>query len=366
MASENYIECKRLLKSFKKKDYWKYFSSADTFLFYLGKKKSLFTFVEQFYNDSFGCQLFFNNKGFNYVHDILSTSKENLITICDCDSICAIFAPKSDLKDEEIAYLKKNKIKIMENDNLLIYRFEAGLKERIANVKEIEILLTNLYYLNSIIPQEFNDIIEAFKKNDSVVCFMDEKRLEYSVIYRPLPYLECKIKKEKPNIQFVEEFKNSTYLNDECFFSASYLPVIIKDKNIRPLIISFYYTKSNRNYFKYLITTPNEYKNCIFGILYDVFTDVGMPYKIIFNNRYFHAIVENTLNELNIENYFERETYVMDNEVSEVLEKIGIDNNTPLDEEITKSTLDSLFDTINEFETTNDEIIDITDEHFVS
>ena len=35
MASENYIECKRLLKSFKKKDYWKYFSSADTFLFYL-------------------------------------------------------------------------------------------------------------------------------------------------------------------------------------------------------------------------------------------------------------------------------------------------------------------------------------------
>ena len=56
----------------------------------------------------------------------------------------------------------------------------------------------------------------------------------------------------------------------------------------------------------------------------------------------------------------------MDNEVSEVLEKIGIDNNTPLDEEITKSTLDSLFDTINEFETTNDEIIDITDEHFVS
>ena len=102
------------MKTFIKKNYWQTFTSADLFYIAEMRKKYLFTFVEQFFGDSFGCQLFFNANGFNYVHDILTTSNENSVSILDCDSICAAFISKSDLK-----YQIKTNIKILNITKIL-------------------------------------------------------------------------------------------------------------------------------------------------------------------------------------------------------------------------------------------------------
>ena len=53
---------------------------------------------------------------------------------------------------------------------------------------------------------------------------MDEKRLEYSVIYRPLPYLECKIKKEKPNYTNIYIRPPQTLDNWIGMLKVQYLP----------------------------------------------------------------------------------------------------------------------------------------------
>lgn len=367
MKKEQYLLCRKIMKDFIKKEYWTVFSSADIFYVSEGKNKVLFTFVEQFFEDSFGCQLFFNYKGLNYVHDVLTAESPDVVTIYDCDSICAIFVDKCNLKEEEIKFLKDNKIKIMQEKNLFFYRFEQGYKQRLCNDKEIKIYLTYLELISSIISNEYNDIIEAFENTYATVIIMDKQNFEYSIIYRPLPYLETIPRAMKANVEFADEFKNGTYINDDSYFFTSYVPVVVKETNIRPLIIYCYFPKLNRHYFKYLINEPKEYKNLLFGILYDVFTEIGVPVKMIFNNRDIYSLLRKTLDLLNIDNVFLREDYKTDSNVNDFLTKIYQSNQDELveREDLIKLLLDTTTNTLNELANYDDKENE-EEEEFVS
>lgn len=344
MNKDIYLECKRIMKSFVKKNYWQSFTSADLFYIAEMRKKYLFTFVEQFFGDSFGCQLFFNANGFNYVHDILTTSNESTVSILDCETICAAFISKSDLKEEEIDFLRKNKIRITEENNLIVYRFSVGYGQTIASDKDLKLYHMVLEYMASIISNEYNDIVSNFKEGNATVAIMDIKNMQYSIIYRPLPFLETKIRELKGNVEFANEFKDTTYINDDCYMFASYLPIVVKETNIRPLVLYFYFPKTRHHYFKYIIDEPKEYKNCIFGILYDVFTEIGVPTRMLFNNRNIYAYVKKTIDLMNIENVFLRESAMVDVNMSTFLSKIY--QNT--DEEFieTSECVNLLMDTI--------------------
>ena len=322
MKLDNYRDCKKIMKEFIKKEYWTKFSSADIFYILEGRNKSLFTFVEQFVNESYGVQLFFNANGFNYVHDILTVNSDNVISLVDCDSICAIFASKSDLKPHEIKFLKDNKIRITENNNFLVYRFEPGYNYRLANSKEYSLLLKHLEFISSIISNEEVELVEEFKNGHTAVAVMDMKELQYSIVYRPLPYLETLPKKLKENIGFVEEFNNNTYIDDECYCFSVYTPLVIKETSVRPIVIYFYFPKLKKHYFKYILDAPKEYKNCIFGILYDVFHEIGKPIKMIFNNRLIHSFLYKTLDKLNIECDFLREEVRVDDNVNDLVSRL--------------------------------------------
>ncbi len=350
MNKEDYLECRKIIKKFIKKGYWTSFSSADLFYILDRKRKAIFTFVEQFFGDAFGCQLFFTLEGFNYVHDILTTTSENVVNISDCDSLCFILIPKGELKEEEIKYLKKNKLRITESNNLIFYRFKPGYMQDFASDKDIKIALTYLEYLSSIIPNEYEDIQEAFKENNCSVAMMDEEHFQYSMIYRPLPYLEGMPKKLSANLEFVEEFKNSTYINDECYIFAAYLPVVIKETKVRPLAIYFYFPKLKKHYFKYIMEEPKEYKKLIFGILYDVFTEIGIPTKMYFNHRGIYALLLKTISELNIEHTFLREENSVDSNMNELIAKIYQQSNNEFieGESFIKLLMDTIMSTLND------------------
>ena len=130
---DNYKEVRKLINAFIKKDYWHDFSSADIFYQAYGKRKTLLTFLDSFFGDSYGIQLFYNKEGFNYVHDIFTTSDSDFITIGDCDSICAVLIAKKDLKESEMNFLKENNFRIKDENNLIIYRFEKGYGQRLSN-----------------------------------------------------------------------------------------------------------------------------------------------------------------------------------------------------------------------------------------
>lgn len=350
MNKEIYMDCRKIIKDFIKKEYWTSFSSADLFYIADGRSKALFTFVEQFFGDAFGCQLFFTPSGFNYVHDILTTNAEGTVSLADCDSLCAVLIPRNELKEEEIAFLRDNKFRVMESNNLLIYRFQPGTMQRLANDKETGILLTYLEYLSSIIANEREDILEAFRKNDTVVAVMDREQMQYSVIYRPLPYLETMPRRQRANAEFIQEFSDCTYVNDECYCFASYLPLIIKETKVRPLILYFYYPKMKRHYFKYIMDEPKEYKTLIFGILYDVFTEVGVPIKMSFNHRNIYALVENTITAMHIEHCFIREENAVDSNMNDLIAKIYQQSNDEFieEEDFGKLLMDTITKTLNE------------------
>ena len=98
--------------------------------------------------------------------------------------------------------------------------------------------------------------------------------------------------------------------------------MVIKETNVRPLIVYFYCPDTNKMLFNYIVDEPKEYKNCIFGILDNIFSSVGLPEKIYFNNRTIHSIVSKTLDSLNIENSFLREKKTVDDNINQFLDHI--------------------------------------------
>jgi len=341
---DNYKEVRKLINAFIKKDYWHDFSSADIFYQAYGKRKTLLTFLDSFFGDSYGIQLFYNKEGFNYVHDIFTTSDSDFITIGDCDSICAVLIAKKDLKESEMNFLKENNFRIKDENNLIIYRFEKGYGQRLANAKELKILLDELYFISCLLEYDYNDVKEAFKKEYAAVSVVDNRERKYNVVYRPLPYLEEPLRKKPINVAFSDEFKDSYFMNDECYLFTSYLPVVIKENNVRPLLVYFYYPETGKSYFKYITSEPKDYKNCIWGILYEAFTNVGLPTKMYINDRVIYHDVVKTLEAFKMEVEFKKESINVNESINQFISTMYQSTHDEIYEE--REALEILMDTI--------------------
>ncbi len=323
MDDRLYKEIRLLINNFIKKDYWNSFCSAD--IFYVNdskKKKTMITFIDSFFGESYGLQFFINTDGFNYVHDILTSKNPDMISIGDCDSICAVLISKENLSEEDKKFLSMNKARVKEENNLIIYRFKKGYAQRIANENEIKMVLERMSYLSSIISNEFDDIINAFQNGLSVVSYVDLKECVYQLSYIPLPYLEHNPKYKPVNNNFIEEYKNKTFISDECYMFTSYLPIVIKETSVRPLLLYFYFNESKKSFLKFIVDDPKTYYDYIFGILDEVFLKIGKPTKITFNNRDFYYYSAKTLNSLQIECERTDNNDYVDNNISTVISQV--------------------------------------------
>ena len=330
MKERIYKQIREIINKFIKKDYWNEFSSADIFYFDDSKKKkTMITFIDSFFGEAYGIQFFINKDGFNYVHDILTCQNPDMISIGDCDSICAVLSSKEDLTPTDIKFLKSCNARIKEENNLLIYRFKKGYAQRLANLEELNMVLSRLDYLGCIIANEYVDIKAAFENGYLAIAYVDLEKYLYHISYHPLPFLESNPRVKPINENFVNEYKDSTFINDECYLFTSYLPIIVKETGVRPILLYFYYADSGKTFLKFIIDEPKTYYDYIFGILDDVFIKVGKPTKMIFNNRDFYYFTKKTLSSLQIECVkTDNNEYVdenISNVISRVFEKTGDD-----------------------------------------
>ena len=349
MNRELYNNVRSIIKKFIKKNYWHDFTSSD--IFYINDKddNSLFVFLEQVFDDTYGCQLFFNKDGFNYVHDLLS-SQNLIVSSFDCDSLCVSISTKDELSEEEKGYLKKNNIRILEENNILIYRFMPGYKERFAEDEELELLFKFLIYVDNLISQNYAELQNQFEKQNCSYSIFYEQN--YDLVYRPLPLLEKKYRKYPKNDVFYNEFKDIKPIDEEMFLFTNYLPIIDEDSFKRPIIFYFNYPTLNKSIFKYAMGNFNDFKQTLFGLLDEIFDTFGKPTKIITNNRNIYFYLFKTLEALNIKIDFIREDEKVDKHIDNIVSNLyqRADKQAYAKEEFISMLTEAINSVINEIE----------------
>ena len=336
----NYKNIRKIINDFISKNYFTQYGSSDIFYFEtLNGKRSIMTFMDNFYGEFYGLQLFYTNEGLNYIHDLFSYDDPMFITVGDCDSICLALIPKDKLEPEDIKYLRENKVNIKEENNIIIYRFKRGFGRKFANYNELAILFDKLNILGSILQNEKKSIKEAFEKELCVISVVDTVNYLYTNFYKPCPILEHMPKSNYINQEFIDEYKNKPKKEDELYVLSAYLPIILEEDLIRPLLITFYYPFTNKVSINSFMDKPTDYKNVIWSMLDEVFTNNGVPARIIFSNRYLYAIALKTLSKLNIE----------------VLYDIKIQDASEEDNSLAKNNLQDIISEI--YTQTNDEIM---------
>lgn len=315
-----YQTAKDIILKFKKKGYYEEFSQQDMFYFsFINEgKKMMMLFIDSFFGDSYGIQLFFNNNGFEYLHHIFTTPNPDSITIGDCDSIFGIIKAKKDLLPDDYAYLKENHVRVKEEDNVIFYRFQTGYDERYCNEKEVSDFILAGSFVLSLLKNDYNPVKECFNEAYSVVAEIDTDKLTYEVRYQDLPYLIPDKRKVSENKNFVLEFKNAKYIDDEIDFYTTYLPIKIKETRKRVMLNLIHYKKYGYNDV-YFIKDKTTVKSALMGMLYDSFMKHGVPLEVNFSHNEYSDYSIKTLEKLHVDVKTER----VSDDTMDVAQRIG-------------------------------------------
>ena len=364
-----YKELKKLITSFVKLGYF-YDYNEDMFInaFESNKwNKEIIRFSNTIYGSYTGLELFFNKRGLNFLHDSLLCAPE-FIRYEEEDSLTLLVLDSSDISYSEGKYIHSMGMKIRKENNLIVYRNNYGKKTNFANYKELDNLLKHLYFINQILEDEFEPINENLYKQNYPLSLINDELMKYSINYFPLPNLETLPKLEKPNLDLINENKNRIYNPNESFMLASYYPLICKENNIKPLLISFL-SPNDKIIFKYIITPINQYKKVLFGLMDEIFENLEfLPSKILFDNRDLHQILAKTLDGLNIEHElirnitpFDVTSYVDKSIELDYKKNIGLESNIQ-PKAVIESFLDFITKTISEIDFKSLNLSDAIDE----
>ena len=256
-------------------------------------------FVTNFYNKYNAIEIYNSKDGFNYLSDSLNLPKK-YDRFLELDGIILMLLPADSLTKEDGDYIHSLNYKIKKEDNLLIYKYTYGKGRRKPTIKELESVFENLDYMDSLIKNDYSSIVAAIDTNRIADSYIDREKLEYHVDFSRSPELEYKVNYYKANKKFIEECKNRTYLG-EAYLFASYYPLVIKETNVRPLILTYMVPNKKVN-IRYITTARSTYKDVIFGLLDDIFDNVGfMPERLLCDNGDILAVLKKTLDELHIE-----------------------------------------------------------------
>lgn len=279
------------------------FDTLDEHLLFSNKfdddKPVLVRFVNNFYNKYKAVEIYNSVDGLNYLSDSLNLPKK-YDRFLDLDGLILMLLPSDAITKEDGDYIHSLNYKIKKEDNLLIYKYTFGKGRRKPNINELALIFENLDYLDSLYKNDYDSLMAAIDTHKMVDSQIYRDKLEYQTFYSDMPNFEYKIKSYKPNLKFIDECKNRTYLG-EAFLFASYYPMVIKETNVRPLIIT-YLVPNKKVIIRYITTARSTYKDVIFGLLDDIFDNVGyMPEKLLSDNADILAILKKTLDQLHIE-----------------------------------------------------------------
>ena len=309
---EKYMEAKKLLKCFIKKQYFDIFSSNDLFYLFDQSNRAILSFCEKMFNSSYGLQMFFDNEGLNYLHDVFTSKSGFSVNHFFSNTIMLAFVPKKDLTLNDYDYLKKHKINVVKEYNFVPYCFKEGYGINYLSNKEFDKVISFLYYLNSLLKNEQTDILSAFETERIVMGFFDNVEMSYEVRYTGMVNLETFPTNKKANIPFIEEHDLTSYTDDVCHIGHCYFPVKNEFDDPFPSILIAYYEKIDEYYYSFIDCKPKNITDYIFGFIDEAFLAYGIPTNVIINNRKLYANVYKTLKKMGIDVTFERENETVD------------------------------------------------------
>lgn len=298
---ELYNDIKKIIQKFNKN---LYFDTIDNKMLFINTfDNDNFAYISRF-NDKFygrykSFEIYYNQDGYNYLADSLSTPVE-YERFFELDGFIIMQLPSDALTMEEGKFIHSLNYKIKKEDNILIYKYTCGKGRKLPTIKELEVIYNNLDFLDSLIKEDYVSIMSAQEVGRIAASHIDTKELNYSVSYIERANINYNVKFHKANKAFVEEFKDKTYYK-EAFLFTSYYPMVIKETGVRPLMIT-YLVPSQKINVRYIMSARSTYKDVIYGILDDILETVGfLPEKLSLDSRDLLGILKNTLDELHIE-----------------------------------------------------------------
>lgn len=316
--TEKYKELRQLIKKIRDKKCFEIFTTTDFFYFMDEKNRGVLVFSDYLMNHRYGFQLFLNNSGLNYLHDLLTVRNETHLGYLNSDCIALSLSSRKDLIEEEIQFLRKNNIRIQQENNLIPYRLKEGIGKQIASKVDLDIAIQYIQYTYALISEEFNDIIEAFNEGKVVVSIFDNVEYRYSIIYRNLPLLETFPKQKAIEKEFVSDFTNSVYVDDVCHLIHTFVPYRSSGVFYESLLIAIYESKEICEY-QFMEIDPSQIDKYLLGFLHSVFTKHGLPTSMMFNHRKIYTSLLKTLKAMNIEVSFNRDDDVADETIYQLL-----------------------------------------------
>ncbi len=313
------LELKRLLKRFIDKDYFKTYHPEDFFYFMDPKSKGILFFCDKIFNDSFGMQIFFNKDGFNFLHDALTTTDAFSINHFFSTAYLICITQKNSLTEEDIKFLHLHKINVCKQ-NYIPYGFKEGYGLDYLKLKELDMVLRYLYYLESLLLNEKNDVDEAFQNEQMPISFFDPEKLVYEVHYGGLMHLETFPPKKNINFDFVKDNQHISINEDTYYFFHTYFKAV-EPENEEPydsILMIYSLTKKTYEY-QVIKCKPKEVVEYVYAFLDDYFKSHGIPSYLVCNHRKIYSWVYKTLRELNINLSFKREVDIVDEKLCELM-----------------------------------------------
>ncbi|MCR5349485.1 MAG: hypothetical protein K6E20_00680 [Acholeplasmatales bacterium] len=359
--NEDIIELYRLIKKiinkFNKNEYFDIYSEQIFSNIFSSIGKEIYVRISNsIYGRYTGIEIFFNNRGFNFLHDSLLYSDEYL-RYDECDSVALLLLDSEDVSYNEGKYIHSLGMKIKKNDNVIIYRNKYGKKSSFANYKEARLMYINIDFLSQMLVYEKEDIVKNQELDKVPFSFIDSDKNLYTVNYYYIRKLEWLPKPSPSNLDFVKEYQNKIYNPKESYLLSSFYPMVVKENGTKPLLISFL-SPDDKIVFKYITGGVSSFKKVFFGLLDEIFSELKyLPSKIYFDNRDLYQISYKTLDDLNIEHElirnitpFDAMAYVDEEKESEMdyKKQMNLDSNVQ-PKEVIETFLNFIVTTISSF-----------------
>ncbi|MCM1131018.1 MAG: hypothetical protein NC310_07280 [Roseburia sp.] len=309
---ECYMELKNAMKLLEKNHAFEQFNHMNLFYLLDESSKGIVILSDHIVGESVGLHIYLGSNGINYLYDSYMSPTGLTLNAVFADMVTIAFVSKNDLTERDINFLKKYKIRISKEHNLIPWEFKEGHIYSYLSLKKMRHVIAYLYYLLSLIKNEHDDILKCFEDTELVLAAFDTTLNLYEVRYTGDIILGDMPRTKKINQAFVDEYKDSIYIEDTCYISRYYSFKTVGENEYYQSVLFGYYMNKNTHLLHIISCKPNQIKEYLTGFVDELFKDNGIPTKVVFNERRLYAELYKTLKSLHIDVTFQRETEAVD------------------------------------------------------
>ncbi len=314
------MELRKAMKLLRGLNAFEQFNQYDLFYFLDDTSKGIVVCTDHMLDSSAGVQLYLNSSGINYLYDSYMSHTGIILNPIYANMISIALLSKNNLLEEDVQFLKKHKIRISLENNVIPCEFQEGYDYKYLTIKKMKLVIAYLYYLISLIKNEREDLVQCFAEDKLVLAAFDPKEHYYSVKYTGDAVLGTMPRFKKKNESFIKEYQDATYVEDVCYISRYFSFKQLEDGGYESILFG-YYEKKKKHLMHRVACKPEQIQDFAIGVVDELFKQEGLPMKVIFNERTMVSSLYKTLTALHIDTEFQRETEFVDQIFFELFSK---------------------------------------------